>query len=177
MPSIPYLHMKKIRRKEFQATYGLNSSDAERKVEVATTLLQKIAASYHSGKPAMHAVLSVIRRSDLWDMNILIESQGHLAVGGTMDMPDYLWFIGYAQVVLDYTYRMFPDLDRVDFVASRNGKVTLHCNAYLAGIKKRLLRPAIVGDLIPGDPIKRNPLQMADVLWASQTTIRERNRR
>lgn len=163
-PRIRHLHMREIRRKKFQKENRITPEDAEAKVEEATTFLYEVASSAHPAKPAMHAVLSVITRSDLKDMVAWVEREGHKIQKGTFDLPDYLCFLAYVQTALEFTKKMFPDMDKIDFVASRNGKVTKHFATYLAGVKSRSLDPSLVGELIPGDPIDRNPLQMADVL-------------
>jgi hypothetical protein len=163
-PPIPDLHMRKIRREKFQKEHHLTSEEADRKVSKATTLLASIASHSHPGTPAMHAVLSIVKRADLWDMIDLVKSKGHKVQSGSMDMPDYLCFMAYVNVAIDYTFRMFNDLDRIDFVVSNNGKITRHFDTYLKGIKARHSQPRLFGDLIPGNPILRNPLQMADVL-------------
>jgi hypothetical protein len=159
-PSIPYLHMREIRRDVFQAKHKLTISDAEAKVETATNLLHSIADS-HPGKPRLYAVLSVIHRSDLWDRVKLMEDATVTVAKGTMDVPDYLCFLGYAQTVLHYTSEMFQGAEKVDFVVSKNGKITEHFKTYANGLRGR---SPLMGELIAATPEDRNPLQMADVL-------------
>lgn len=159
-PPIPYLHMREIRRQTFQAKYKLTSVDAEYKVEKATNLLQSIGSS-HPGKPRLYAVLSLIQRTDLRDMVKLIEDAGHRPQRGTLDVPDYLCFLGYAQTVLHFTPKMFGHTEKIDFVVSQNGNITEHIKTYASGLRNR---SPLMGGLIPGDMEERNPLQMADVL-------------
>ncbi len=162
-PPIPYLHMREIRKVKFKKEHKLTATDAEEKIKAAVDLLGDIAEHSHTGQPAIHGVLSVIKQSDLADMVGLIESRGHKIDKGTLDLPDYLCFLAYAQVVIDKTAQMFPDIEHVDFVVSAKGKIPDQYKLYLAGIKGRLKRSELVGDLIPADPKTRLPLQMADV--------------
>jgi len=163
-PKIKHLHMREIRREEFQKENKLTSAQADEKVSLATELLSEIAAGAHPGSPVIHSVLSVIQRSDLWDMLLLLESQGIRVPSGTMDLPDYLCFFAYAETVLNFTRTLFPDTEKIDFVVSRNGKITGHYKTYVDDLHKRWPEPGLIGDVLPVDPITRNPLQMADVL-------------
>lgn len=162
-PRIPYLHMREIRSFAFKKKHKLTDVEAEEKIQSAVDLLGNIAERSHTGTPAMHGVLSIIKQSDLSDMVALVESRGHTIDKGTFDLPDYLCFLAYAQVVIDKTAQMFPDIEHVDFVVSAKGKIPDQYKIYLTGIKQRLERSDLVGELYPADPKTRIPLQIADV--------------
>jgi hypothetical protein len=162
-PRIPYLHMNEIRGSAFREKYKLTADDADAKVETATTLLSQFGG-LDPGRPLLHAVMSLINRKDLHDMVALVQAQGHKIQRGTLDLPDYLCFLGYIQTVLNFTPQLFPDTERIDFVVARNGKVTKHFESYTNALRFKFNRPELVGGLIPANPEDRNPLQMADVL-------------
>lgn len=83
--------------------------------------------------------------------------------------PDYISFLVYAFLVLNYIEQRHPEAEKVDFLVERNGKVTKYIQEFHSHLalnlealgKGRLAR--LVGNMIPAGK-DRVPLQAADVL-------------
>jgi hypothetical protein len=50
--------------------------------------------------------------------------------GFSLKSPDYMCFLGYAYTLLDEVCARYPDAEQVDFVVSRNGKITDHIKTF-----------------------------------------------
>lgn len=85
-------------------------------------------------------------------------------------VPDYFGFLAFAAEVVKLLPMMYDDVERVDFVVERNGKIT----DYITRVRAQLIRflepedARLVGEVIP-DGKDRLPLQAADfLLWHLQ---------
>jgi len=162
-PLIPYLHMNEIRRESWRKQYHLSSADAQRRVSEAVLLLSD------AQRPS--AGSSVILRADLQDIvqGKSKEYRKKLPIG--LDEPDYFCFIAYAYNIVITISAEHPEAKKVDFVVSRKGKLTDRLKRFHEELQ-RFVDPKfkdLVGELIPGTPEDRLPLQAADLLcWHMQ---------
>ena len=94
-----------------------------------------------------------------------------------MRLPDYLCFVAYAVNAVQYVQENFPDVERVDFVVSRNQGVSGRFTQFKDSLRDffKQENPALaplVGDLIPASMEDRVPLQAADLLcWHMQRML------
>jgi hypothetical protein len=83
--------------------------------------------------------------------------------------PDYMCFLGYAWVVLNYLDNFHPEAEKVDFVVEHKMGITKHIQEFHSHLSSDLKSIGseslgkLVGQLIPSGK-ERIPLQAADVL-------------
>jgi hypothetical protein len=158
-PPIPYLHMSEIKGEKFKRRYHLSDLDVQDKIEEAVTVIRSTG---------LLGVVSPIQRRDLRDIihRRLREHSRRKRLPVGLDEPDYLCFIAYVWVALNFVRDEYGEaVQKVDFVVARKGKVTTRIGRFRDDME-RCLRPelaALLGELIPGDPKDRNPLQAADL--------------
>jgi hypothetical protein len=150
--------MRQIRNVKWRRKYGLTLRDAEQRLDAAVSIIK------NSG--FLCAVVSVIKRADLEDI-LQDASRTHgmePAVG--IDKPDYLCFMAYARTALEFVSKRHPEMTRLDFVVSLNGKITDHIKEFHRQLKLLVEPPFadMVGDLIPTRMEERVALQAADFL-------------
>jgi len=167
-PRIPYLHMVEIRSPKWCQENGISRTQGDQRVRAAFELISEmpsltpISIEFNAG----HLLDTITKR-------VLVQSAGGQIAGKTF-VPDYLAFVAYAYLVLEFCNRTRPDAQKVDFLVEKNGEITNHIQQFYRDMRPGLesigmahLIP-LLGDLIPGDK-DRAPLQAADVLcWYSQ---------
>lgn len=168
-PTIPYLHMREIRREEWRSQHGISFNDAEDRITEAVRII--------FSRGSLSAIASHMRRDHLTELvhDPLRAAQVKGEFFGIRD-PDYLCFLAYAVFVLAQAKKRYRDVDTVNFVVSRKRKVSEHIADFHKMMKKRLsTHPLwsplkdIVGDLSIGDMEVCPPLQFPDVLcWHMQ---------
>jgi hypothetical protein len=156
-PRIPYLHMTDIRSREWRETYDLSITDAERRVDEAFRIFKS------TGR--LHPITSQV------SLEAHKKHLSSLTIGPTDPVePDYMCFIWYAQIVIDWVSAYYPEADKIDFVVEQGDKAILRSITEFHGILRgsleqdgRKAHADLVGDLIPGGK-DRVPLQAADVM-------------
>jgi hypothetical protein len=160
-PSIKYFHLSEINKEKFQKKYGLRAGDSDRKLRTAVDVvcssggLQGIYAPLD--QEAINTALAEYRA-------IFSKRAGY-----SVRDPDYVCFLTYAFNVLDEARNTFKDIETVDFVVERKGKITEHIQhfyeefcSFLSAIDPSL--KSLAGRLIPEDTIGSPGLQAADLL-------------
>ena len=161
-PKLPYLHMTEIRSRRWRDEHGISFDDAEERVSEAIRLLRSIGS--------VSAVGSVVERAHIADI-IHPRFKAKKRVPAGLDEPDYFCFIAYATFMVAQVWKKYPDAERVDFVVSRNGKITNRIREFHEPMKVFLDPPLLqlVGNLTPASMEESLPLQAADVLcWHLQ---------
>lgn len=159
-PLIPYLHMTEIRSRQWRDKYGLSKLAADDRINEAIALIDQMSSLYPIG---IRANAGYVR--DRFAGIKVLRTRGK----PRQFEPDYICFLGYAWVVLNYVNIHHPHAEKVDFVVERNGDVTKHIQDFHATLAQTLTafgKPSLsrlVGELIPGGK-DRVPLQAADVL-------------
>lgn len=157
-PPIPYLHMVDIRSPKWRFQHGLRVIDAERRLDEACRVV--------GGMGSLFLVTSRIDEDVFRKSRIIIREPKKAAF---FLEPDLLCFFYFAHVVLKYVHQEFPEIEKVDFVVERNGKITSHIKEFyslMGEVYKETPDAALsdlLGDLIPGGK-DRVPLQAADVV-------------
>jgi hypothetical protein len=157
--------MVEIRREQFKRQFHLSDLQAEDKVNTAVRI---IAATGLCG------VFSTVNRAELESVLRAQLIEKGIKPGFSLKSPDYMCFLGYAYTLLDEVCARYPDAEQVDFVVSRNGKITDHIKtfheelrAHVKEFDPRLAK--LVGRLLPDDMENSGPLQAADVFcWHMQ---------
>ena len=159
-PEIPYLHMTEIRSRAWREEHGLSRLQAEDRVDGAFAVIDAMGSLF----PISTRVDAGFLKDSFSKFKVI------MSTGGAKDFnPDYLCFLGYAWIVLDYVEKKHPHAEKVDFVVERNGEITKHIAEFHASLEHSLdmiKRPSLkrlIGELIPGGK-DRVPLQAADVL-------------
>ena len=165
LPPIPYLHMTELRRKHFKRKYRLSDLQAEDKVRMAVQTI------YATG---LCPVFSAVNRGNLEDiLRAQLRARG-IKPGYSFKHPDYLCFLSYAYCLLDEVSIRYPEVEKVDFVVSRSGKITDHIRSFHERLRESVAEnhprlTNLVGRLIPDDMETSPPLQAADVFcWHMQ---------
>jgi len=159
-PTIPYLHMTDIRSSQWRFKNGLSRLQAEDRVDEAFNLIDTMATLYPVG---VHVNAGHFR--DKFASSKVVASTGSKR---PFD-PDYVCFLGYVLVVVEYVAHEYPAATKIDFIIERKGNITKYIQEFhsqLAICLRALSKPSLaelVGKLIPGgkDSI---PLQAADML-------------
>jgi hypothetical protein len=170
-PKIDYLHMVDMRSPKWRIENGLSDEDAFQRIDRAVEAIGVSSFLFPIGLK--------VSGGDICDAfeDVKIKTSGRKSSNFE---PDYLCFLGYAMLALDYVARHHPECEKLDFVVERNGKITDYIREFHADIGRRFIelgRPDLarfVGELIPSG--KDSALtQAADVLcWH---TARYENRR
>ena len=163
-PGIPWLHMVDIRSKRWREENGITRYQAEERVKIAFEIISDISSLTPIGTDLNSGHLL-----DTFTKKLCLRS------GAVRRFePDYLAFVAYAYLVLDFCERARLDVEKVDFVVERNSNITKHIKEFYEDMPAGLhsiglgrLVP-LLGELIPGGK-DRAPLQAADLLcWYSQ---------
>jgi hypothetical protein len=156
--------MTDIRSRQWREKYGLSQSAADARVDEAFILIRSMGTLYPIGTH-----LDAAHFRDRSAKLKVVVSTG----GAKSFEPDYICFLAYAVLVLDYLDKCHPEAEKVDFIVERKGDVTKHVQEFHSHMAKHLKilgSPSLsrlVGDLIPGDK-DCVPLQAADLLcWHS----------
>ena len=159
-PAIPYLHITEIKRKSWQAKYGLSVQDADRKVRAATELI----GSYGH---RLSGIVAHTHTNYIYEAGAWLRSKRTRRGMGEIE-PDYLCFLGFAGTILMRLHEQFgQEAERVDFFISRKNKVTGQIMDRLIPGMRRVLPPywgRLLGEIIPLEMNDRAPLQAADCL-------------
>lgn len=167
-PRIPYLHMTEIHTQDYRIKYGLSDCDANRRIDNAFDVIN-----------SMGSIVPVGYRLSFADFNPAIQGKAVLHEGAKQSRrypmePDYICFVAFAYLVLQYVATVRPECEKVDFVIERNGKISHRINDFYDSVKNALTQLGheswmnLLGDLIPAGK-DRTPLQAADLLcWYSR---------
>lgn len=168
-PKIPYLHMTDLRSRQWRENQGLSVEDADRRIDEAVAVIEAADFIFPIGLRVSGA--------DMYDSFATIKVMSAKRKRAAFE-PDFLCFLGYAMMALDYVSKQHPDCEKLDFIVEQNGKITDYIKDFhtgLSGVFAELARPdlaRLVGDLLPVGK-DRIPAQAADVLcWH---TARSRN--
>ncbi len=163
-PNIPYLHMTDIRSRQWLARHGLTWDAGDDRVEQAFAVIRTMGSLYPIG-----AHLNAGKFREQFATLKMVVASG----GAKSYEPDYLCFLAYTVIVLDYVATVHPEAEKVDFMVERKSEATKHIqefHSHTAKHLKALGKPwlsDLVGEIIPGGK-DRVPLQAADVLcWHS----------
>ena len=119
-PAIPYLHITDIRKTHWQKTYGLSSLHASDKLDEAARVIRSMGSM-------VPFCVSVTEP----EFDATVRQRFRLHPKQTVEfVPDYLCFMAFTVVVLDQLASTRTDVDRVDFVVERNGRITRHIQAF-----------------------------------------------
>ncbi|WP_109487866.1 DUF3800 domain-containing protein [Occallatibacter savannae] len=171
-PPIPYLHMSDIRRPEWREKQGngITRAEGERRVRAAFELIAET-----SSLTPIATELNAGHMLDTFTQRIHVRSGGKKKF-----LPDYLAFIAYVYLVLEFCSRARPEAEKVDFLVEKSGEITNHIQEFYETMPKSLSSIGaehlvrLLGEITPGGK-ERAPLQAADVLcWYSQR-FREKN--
>lgn len=168
-PQIPYLHMVDMRSKRWREEQGLSEDDANKRTDAAVEIVARAEFLFPIG---LHVSGAEIGRAF---SSVQIRRSQNKSTGFA---PDYLCFLGYSMLALEYVSLVHKDCDKLDFMVEKNGKITDYIRGFHSTLKRsftQLGRPELarlVGDLIPVGK-DRLPVQAADLLcWH---TARSRN--
>ena len=167
-PAIPFLHLAAIRRPEEQARYGLSSRQADERIAEAVRIVSSLGSLY-----LVSSMLEVPHFAAQFASARLIKRvEPQPAVGEFK--PDYLPFLGFAIVVLQYVSHAHPEAQQVKFVVEHKQGVTPLIEDFYQGLQRNLANSGLkhliplIGELVPAskDCI---PLQAADLFcWHLQ---------
>jgi hypothetical protein len=167
---LPYIHMTDIRSRKWREQNGLSESDAEFRVDQAIAAI--IASDF------IFPIGLTLSGADIVDLFADIKVKSSENKSSPFE-PDYLCFLGYAMLALEYVAIEYPaECEKLDFVVEQNGKITKYIKSFHADLRSSfsaLGRPdlaRLVGDLrhVGKESI---PAQVADVIcWH---TARSRN--
>jgi hypothetical protein len=160
---IPYLHMSEIWNAEWQDKYRILGRDAYWTVEEAVTVIYSMGSLY----PITAGV------TDRDFQTTLVEPLAQIGgFGEIIEDPDYLCFIAFAIMAIQYVSLKCADATRVDFLIERSDRTTSKIegfHSHLASMTEKA--PAVhrlIGQLIPKGK-ESIPLQAADTLcWFVQ---------
>jgi hypothetical protein len=169
-PAIPYLHMTDMRSTKWREQHGVSRLDAEDRVNHAIALVDQMEPLYPVGVLVNAAYLR--KRFS----QAKVKTLQFITKPRPFD-PDYVCFLFFAFIVLNYVNVHHPQAERVNFLVERNGPITRHMQDFHCTIAQALeglgsgTLAQLVGEMIPGGK-NDIPLQAADVLcWH---TIRAR---
>jgi len=161
-PRIPYLHMTEIRSPKWREQYGISRLQAEDRIDNAIHLLDVMGSLYPIG---IRVDASFLR--DRFS-EIKVKPLRRKATPRRFE-PEYICFLAYSWVVLNYLNIFHPEAEKVDFIVERNGATTRHIQDFHETLGQALEAQgnpplaSLVGEMIPGGK-DRVPLQAADVL-------------
>jgi hypothetical protein len=163
-PSIPYLHVSEIRDSKWRSRHNLSYSQMHDKLDAAAHVINTTGSLIPIGARANAGVFL-----DLFRDHKMVKSEGEKA---KRFLIDHLCFNAYTGVVLLYVSREFPHVEKVDFVVDRkDGVFDKQKELYdtLESVLPAMGHPELVkllGEIIPGNPEDRVPLQAADfICW------------
>jgi hypothetical protein len=171
-PRIPYLHMSEIWGEDWQDRYKMTGSDAFWRVEEAATVLRTTGSLY--------PITAGIRVDQF--QSILVQPLKRVGrFGELVEQPDYLCYIAYSLLVLQYVNQMFPQATKVNILVERSDATTRRIKGFhrhlhhFLGAFPHLLK--LRGSLKASG--KRSiPLQAADTLcWYEQRGLSGRGTR
>jgi len=162
-PQIPYLHMTEIRSKQFREKWGLSRLRADDRVNEAATVLTSMGSFYPISVEANGGFVK-----DAFKDSKVVRSNAKQFEAKPFE-PDYVCFLAYAYVVLNYVHDVHPHAEKVDFIVEKKGVVTRYIQDFHSTLDKAIaaighpeLSP-LIGELIPAGK-ERIPCQAADVL-------------
>ena len=161
-PKLPYLHMTDMRSAKWRDQYGISKLDADDRIDSAIHLIDTM--------PSLYPIGIRLDAGFLRDQfaNIKVKTL-RLKVKARTFEPDFLCFLFYAWVAVNYLKLFHPDAEKLDFLVERNGVITKHIQDFHSTLAENLgaLGDAslanLVGKIVPGGK-DRVPLQAADVL-------------
>jgi len=159
-PSIPYLHMTEMRRKSWREEQGLLVEEAERRIDEAIAVIEAAKFLFPIGVKVSGA--------DMCEQFMPFRIKSPKRKGVVFE-PDFLAFLGYAMMALDFVSKENKDCEKLDFWVEQNGKITDYIKDFHADLNRaftELGRPdlaKLVGELLPVGK-ERMPVQAADVL-------------
>jgi len=159
-PAIPYLHMTEIRSPKWRKEHGISKLKADDRIDEAIALIDTMQSLY----PVCIRANAGFVRDRFASVRVM-----RLVGKPRVFEPDYICFLSYVWIVLNYINKQHPGAEKVDFIVERNGDVTKHIQDFHSTLSQALQafgKPDLadlVGDLIPGGK-DRVPLQAADVL-------------
>jgi hypothetical protein len=159
-PKIPYFHMTEMRSRQWRDDHGLLVDDADHRIDESIAILSKADFIYPVG--------ITISGADICDQ--FATARVKSSTGGSRKFdPDYVCFLGYALMALDYVAKAHPECEKLDFVIERKTGVTKYIKEFHSGLSALLKgseRPdlsELVGELF--HVVKEEiPVQAADVL-------------
>jgi hypothetical protein len=160
-PAIPYLHMTEIRSRSWRDRHGLSRLEADDRIDEALRLVDTMQSLYPIGVRADAAFV----RDRFSEVKVMRSSLGK----PSRFEPDYICFLSYVWIVMNYIEQHQPNAEKVDFIVERNGNVTKHIQDFHSTLAQQFTefgKPSLaqlVGDLIPAGK-ERVPLQAADLL-------------
>jgi len=167
-PTIPYLHMTEIRSRAFREKWGLSRSAADQRIDEAVAVIDTMGSFYPIGieVDAGHIKDTFIDSKVLRQHTKQFEAKQFEAKPFE---PDFLCFLTYAYVVLNYVHNVHPHVEKVNFIVERKGHVTRYIDEFHSGLGEALIfigrtdLTPLVGELSTGDK-ERIPCQVADML-------------
>jgi hypothetical protein len=159
-PSIPYLHMTEMRSRPWREEQGLLLEEAEKRIDEAVAVIQ--AADF------LVPIGVKVSGADMCDEFAPFKVKSPKRNPATFE-PDFLCFLGYAKMTLEFVSKEHKDCERLDFWVEQNGKITDYIQDFHADLNRaftELGRPdlaKLVGELVPVGK-DRMPVQAADVL-------------
>jgi hypothetical protein len=157
-PAIPYLHMTDMRSKKWRARYGISRLDVEDRIDEAISLIGAMGSFYPM---CVH-----INAGHFRDEFATVKASKRAV---KQFEPDYICFLQYVFVVLNYLKTNNPEVEKVDFIVERKLGVTKHIQEFHSELAATLKAQGkgsladLVGELIPAGK-DRVPLQAADLL-------------
>ena len=113
-PKIPYLHMREIRNPNWKRRFKLTNLLAEARVDEAIKVIVSTGNLF--------GFTPVVCRAD-FETTIQEECRrSEIAVSTGIDEPDYICFLAYARLTVEWIYQNYPGAQRVDFVVSSTRK-------------------------------------------------------
>jgi hypothetical protein len=162
-PKIPYIHMTEIRSRGFREKWGLSKLAANDRVDEAATVVGAMGSFYPI---AIEANGGYIKNAFI-DSKVVRSSAKQFEAKPFE--PDYICFLAYAYIVLNYVHDVHPHAEKVNFIVEKKGFVTRYINEFHSTLDKAMcaighpeLAP-LVGELIPADK-ECIPCQLADLL-------------
>ena len=164
-PKIPYLHMTDVRSRAWRDENKISYNDAENRVAEAVKVL------FSTG--GLDAVASVMKRADLQEL-FHKPHKNKKSIPAGFDEPDYVCYYVFITIMLLRIHKLHPDANQVNFVVSKNGKITRGVRNIAEVTRQHLAQDCpelavLFGSVIPGDMETALPLQAADALcWHLQ---------
>ncbi|MEO8736876.1 MAG: hypothetical protein ABI380_10080 [Edaphobacter sp.] len=170
-PQIPCLHMTDLRSRQWRDDWGLSVEDADHRIDESIAVLSKANFIYPIGV--------TVSGEDICDKLATAKVKSRTGGSGNFE-PDYLCFLGYAMMALNYVAEEHPECEKLDFIVEQNGKITDYIRDFHSGLSTLLKgtgRPdlsELVGELIPAGK-ERIPVQAADVLCWHTARAKQRS--
>jgi hypothetical protein len=166
-PKISELHMTEIRSVHWRNKVGMSFNDSENRVAEAVRVI------FSTG--ALDAVASVIKRSMLYEVFPKPPKKRN-AIG--LDVPDYVCYLAYIQIMLLRAKKLHPDATKVNFVFAEKEETKKGMKA-IVEVTRRFLAAempemsALFGDFVAKRPESEIALQAADLIcWHLQCNFR-----